>query len=319
MKIVITDAKTVTRGDLDLSPLAAFGELVVYDSTVPEELPSRIGDADALLCNKSPITRQVLEACPHLRFIGLFATGYNNIDTVCARERGIVVSNAGSYSTDSVAQQVFAYILHHANRVAAYDGFVQKGGWIASETFSPFVYDLKEIAGKTIGIFGFGSIGKKVAAIASAFGMSVLVCTRTERKEEAERYGARFVSFETLLSESDYLTVHCPLTDATKGIFDESAFSGMKPGCFFINTSRGGVLKENALKDAVQSGHLSGAAVDVLTEEPMTEACPLLGIPNLVITPHIAWAPLETRRRLLSIVCENLRAFIAGRPIHVVS
>lgn len=319
MKIVITDAKTVTKGDLDLSPLAAYGELVPYDLTSSEKLISRLKDADALLCNKSRITREVMEACPKLRYIGLFATGYNNIDISAAREHGITVCNAGSYSTDSVAQQVFAYILHQANRVADYNRFVQAGGWIQSETFSPFVYDIGELAGKTLGIFGLGSIGKKVAAIAAAFGMRVIASTRTKRPEEADRLGVRLVEFEELLAESDYLTVHCPLTEATQGLFGAEVFAKMKPGCFFINTSRGGVLDENALADAVRTGHLSGAALDVLTEEPMTASSPLLGIDNLILTPHIAWAPFETRQRLLSIVSQNLAAYLAGKPMNVVS
>lgn len=319
MKIVITDAKTVTKGDLDLSCFSDFGEVVTYELTSSDELAEHIGDADAVLCNKSQITRQVMKSCPNLRYIGLFATGYNNIDIVAAREYGITVCNAGSYSTDSVAQQVFAFILNHTTNVAAYNEFVQNKNWIRASTFSPFVFDMCELAGKTMGIFGFGSIGKKVARIANAFGMRVIVTTRTERTKDKEDYSIQYVSFQTLLAESDFLSVHTPLTEATMGLFDKSAFQAMKKGCFFINTSRGGVLDEKALAEAIRKGHLSGAGIDVLTHEPMQADCPLIGIKNITITPHVAWAPYETRQRLLSIVYNNIKAFLDGNPLHVVS
>ena len=319
MKIVITDAQTVTKGDVSLDALKDFGEIIVYPLTKQEELIERIGDADAVLTNKSRITREVIEACPNLRYIGLFATGYNNIDIEAARERGVTVCNAGSYSTNSVAQQVFAFLLHHTTNVANYNNFVQKGSWIASPTFSPFVYDMCELSGKTLGIFGFGSIGKAVAKIATAFGMRVIVNTRTERDSDKERYGIEYVDFDTLLASSDYVTVHCPLTAATTGIFDVNAFSKMKKGAYFINTSRGAVLDEAALANAVKTHHLSGASVDVLTIEPMQDDCPLLGVDGITITPHVAWAPYETRMRLLGIVYQNIENYLKGTPTNVVS
>ena len=319
MKIVITDAKTVTKGDIDLSVLSVFGEVIAYPLTAQSDLIERIGDADAVICNKSQITRDVIEACPNLRYIGLFATGYNNIDVVAAREHGVTVCNAGSYSTASVAQQVFAFILHHTTNVAGYDRFVQDGNWMKSETFSPFVFDMCELDGKTLGIFGFGSIGKAVAKIATAFGMRVIVNTRTERDADKEAYNIEYVSFDTLLEESDYITVHCPLTKDTTGVFNAQAFAKMKETCYFVNTSRGAVLDEFALADAVKNKMIRGAGIDVLSIEPMQRECPLIGVEGITITPHVAWAPYETRKRLLSIVCDNIKCFLEGKPKNVVS
>lgn len=319
MKIVITDAATVTNGDVDLSCFSEFGEVISYPLTEPDLLAQRVKDADLVLCNKSRMTREVMEEAKHLKYIGLFATGYNNIDTSAAKALGITVCNAGSYSTDAVAQLVFSFLLHHASRAAEYNNFVQQGSWIKSATFSPFVFEMTELAGKTMGIFGFGSIGKKVARIAASFGMKVLVTTRTVHREEEAEYGICFVDFDTLLSSSDVITVHCPLTDRTAGLFDSAVFSRMKQGSYFINTSRGGVLVESALAEAVKSGHLSGAGIDVLTTEPMLPDCPLLGIDAITITPHIAWAPRETRERLIGIVYDNIKAFLDGHPVHVVS
>lgn len=319
MKIVITDAKTVTKGDIDLSVLEVFGEVIAYPLTASEQLIERIGDADAVICNKSQITREVIEACPNLKYIGLFATGYNNIDVVAAREHGITVCNAGSYSTSSVAQQVFAFILHYTTNVAGYDRFVQDGNWMKSETFSPFVFDMCELDGKTIGIFGFGSIGKAVARIAKAFGMRVIVSTRTERESDKDAYQIEYVSFDTLLAESDFITVHCPLTKETTGIFNAQAFSKMKKGCFFVNTSRGAVIDEKALAEAVKNKTIAGAGIDVLSVEPMQKNCPLIAVDGITITPHVAWAPYETRKRLLGIVCDNIKCYLDGNPKNVVS
>ncbi len=319
MKIVITDAQTVTKGDISFDSFSEFGEVVIYPLTQQEELITRIGDADAVLTNKSRITRKVIERCPNLRYIGLFATGYNNIDIAAAIEHNITVCNAGSYSTNSVAQQVLAFMLNHTSNVAKYDNFVQKGSWIASPTFSPFVYDMSELSGKTLGIFGFGCIGKAVAKIASALNMRVIVYTRTERDSDRKTYDINYVDFETLLHESDYLTVHCPLTAETEGIFNSEAFSKMKKGCYFINTSRGAVIDENALANAVKSKHLSGAGIDVLSIEPMLPDCPLLNVGGITITPHVAWAPYETRKRLLAIVHSNIKNFLNGSPTNVVS
>lgn len=311
MKLLLTDTAAISsNNDLSLELFNRFGSVVSYEAIDRETLLQRVGEFDAVLCNKTVIDRAVLEAAPHLRYIGLFATGYNNIDIDCARERGVTVCNAGGYSTDAVAQQVFAYLLAHFSAVGRYNELVQQGGWISSPTFSMLCYPTDELAGKTIGIIGFGSIGQRVAEISAAFGMRVLVFTRTPR----ETPGVTFVSLDELLTLSDIVTVHCPLNEQSRLMFCAETFSKMRDGAYFINTARGGIVDEHALLEALISGKLSGAAVDVLSTEPMKSDCPLLGAPNLIITPHTAWAPLSTRRRLLEIVADNLRCFLENRP-----
>jgi glycerate dehydrogenase len=311
MKIVLTDCATVvSNNDIDLSVLEESGEVVYYPETAPELTAERIMDADVVIVNKTVVGRAEMEKATSLKLIALFATGYNNIDVKYAAERGIAVCNAGSYSTAAVAQQVFAYILAQASAVAKYDDDVKNGEWIRSRLFSFFSRPTSELAGKTLGIFGFGAIASQVARIALAFDMRVIATTRTKK----EYAGVEFVPFDELLARSDYLTVHCPLTPDTERLFDENAFSKMKDGAYFINTARGGVVVEDALIKALNSEKLSGAAVDVLTKEPMPADCKLISAKNITITPHIAWAPLETRERLLGIVVENIRSFIAGTP-----
>ncbi len=315
MKIVITDWQTVAKNDLPLEKLEALGEVEIYSLTSKEQLIDRVKDADIALCNKTVFSKEVLEKCEKLKYIGLFATGYNNIDTKFAREKGITVCNAGSYSTNAVAQHTFALLLEHMSHVGNYNKMVQDGGWCKSEVFSPFVFPLEELSGKTIGIIGFGNIAKAVAKIALAFNMKVLVYTRTEREAE----NIEFVSSDELLKRSDVVTVHCPLNDESYRMFNSESFNKFKDGAFFINTARGGVMDEVALRAALESGKLSGAAIDVLETEPMSPDCALLGAKNCIITPHIAWAPLETRLRLLDIVTENIKAFLGGNPINVVN
>ena len=315
MKIVLTDCKTITDGDLDLSLLEKFGEVVRYELTPYDKIAERIKDADAIICNKTPLNENTIKDAKNLKYIGLFATGYNNIDTKYADKRGITVCNAGSYSTDAVAQHTFAFILNHFNNVANYDAFVKDSGWINSETFSPFVFPLNELAGKTIGIIGCGSIGMKVAEIAHAFGMKVLAYSRHAGKNTYIKWTA----FNTLLAESDVVTVHCPLNEQSEKMFNRDTFTKFKNGAYFINTARGGVLDENALYDALESGKLSGAAIDVLETEPMDKDCVLMKAKNITLTPHIAWAPIETRIRLLDIVISNLENFINGTSQNVVN
>ncbi|MBE6759758.1 MAG: D-2-hydroxyacid dehydrogenase [Ruminococcaceae bacterium] len=315
MKIVITDRDTVTSGDLSLDSLERFGEVVSYGLTAPEQLIERIADADAVLCNKTQITAEVMDACPKLRYVGLFATGYNNIDVVHAAKKGITVCNAGEYSSDAVAQLTFAMLLELCTSLSRYSAYTASGGWVTSPVFSAFIHPQREIAGMTLGIVGCGSIGRRVARVAAAFGMKVLVYTRTPEKCP----DMECVSFDELLSRSDAVTVHCPLTDATAGMFNAEAFGKMKQGAFFVNTSRGGVVNEPALREALDSGRLGGAALDVLAVEPMRADCPLLGAKNLIITPHVAWAPLETRQRLLGIVESNIEGWLKGEPRNVVS
>ena len=311
MKIVLTDCATVvSNSDLDLTRLERFGEVVYYDETPTELIAERIKDADVVILNKTVIGKRELDAAKNLKLIALFATGYNNIDVKYAAERGVAVCNAGVYSTAAVAQHTFAFILEHASAVAQYDKVVRVGEWIRSRLFAVFSKPTSELAGRTLGIFGLGAIGTQVARIANAFDMRVIAYSRTPKEVD----GVEFVSFDTLLAESDYLTVHCPLTDKTAKIFNAEAFAEMKDGAYFINTARGGVIDEYALRDAVTSGKLSGAGIDVLTVEPMSPDCPLYNVPNITLTPHIAWAPIDTRKRLLDIVISNLEAFIAGTP-----
>lgn len=315
MKIVLTDAKTVTQGDLSLEPLNEFGQVVINQLTPYDKIAETVRDAEAIICNKTPLNRDTLALAENLKYIGLFATGYNNIDIEYCREKGITVCNAGSYSTDAVAQHTFALILECFNRVGDYNSFVHKGNWKNSETFSPFAYPLSELSGKTIGIVGYGSIGKAVAKIAKAFSMKVLAY----RRNPVEDGIVQFADFNTILEESDIVTIHCPLNKDSEKLFNKTTFDKMKNGSVFINTARGGVMDENALVDALGSGKLSFAGIDVLEIEPMAETCPLCGIENCIITPHIAWAPMETRERLMGIVADNLRSFINGTPKNVVS
>ena len=316
MKLLLTDRATLSHdGDLPIDVFNKFGTVVCYDRISDEELIKEIADTDILLCNKTIIDRRLMDIAPKLRYIGLFATGFNNMDIAYAKEKGITVCNAGGYSTDAVAQQTFAYILAHFSAVERYSKLVKSGGWIASPTFAMLCCPTDEIASKTIGLIGFGSIGKKVAQIALAFGMRVLVYTRTAREYD----GIEFVSLEQLLQNSDIVSVHCPLNDQSREMFNAETFDKMKDGAYFINTARGGVVNEDALLNALVSGKLSGAALDVLAVEPMSQGCVLLNAPNITITPHTAWAPLTTRKRLLGIVEDSIDCFLKGTPKNVVN
>ncbi|MBR2108851.1 MAG: D-2-hydroxyacid dehydrogenase [Ruminococcus sp.] len=315
MKIILTDAKTVTQGDLSLEPLKEFGEVVVYELTDYDEIADRVRDADAIICNKTPLNEDTLRLASKLKYIGLFATGYNNIDTDYCDKTGITVCNAGSYSSDAVCQHTFALILECMNRIGDYSSFVAEGNWKKSKTFSPFVFPLSELAGKTLGIVGYGNIGKAVGKVAKAFNMNVLAYKRNPDKNS----DVTCADFDTVLSESDIITVHCPLNESSYRLFDEKAFAKMKNGAIFINTARGAIMDEIALKNALESGKLAYAGIDVLEIEPMDKDCPICGVKNCFITPHIAWAPMETRERLMGIVCDNLRYFLSGSPKNVVN
>ena len=312
MRIVVADAETVVGNGIDLEFLKEFGEVVEYDLTPPELLIQRLQGADAVICNKVQITAQVMAACPTLKYVGLFATGYNNIDVAYAADHGITVCNVPGYSTEAVAQHTFSLLLGVTNRVHEYTATVAEGDWIRSRTFSYFPMPLIELSGKTIGIVGYGAIGRRVGDMARAFGMQVLVCGRRPIPDA----DVQQVPFEELLERADVVTMHCPLNADSEHMMNREAFAKMKPGSIFINTTRGGLVEEQALRDALDSGHLLGAGVDVLRVEPMTPDCPLYGAPRLLITPHIAWAGLETRQRLMGVVAENLRRFLAGDPIN---
>lgn len=315
MKIAILEAKTVSRGDVSFEEFYRLGEVTEYPLTPAADVVKNIGDAEAVLCNKTLFTREVLEACPNLKYIGLCATGYNNVDVAACQKLGITVCNVPEYSTSAVAQQVFSFILHFASRTSQYGEFVRGGGWVRSETFSDFVYPIQELAGKTLGIIGYGSIGRKVAAIAQTFDMKVIVNTRTAKQDSS----VKFVSIRELFGQADVITAHCPLTPETEGLINRENLEYCKPSCVIINTSRGAVVNERDLSDALNSGRIAGAALDVLCSEPMSADCPLLTAKNCIITPHIAWAALETRQRLVRIAAENLSAYIEGKPINVVS
>ena len=315
MKRVITDSATVSSGDLSFDFLKQFGEVTAYDLTAPEQLAERIYDADILLCNKTPVNRQTIGEAKNLKYIGLFATGFNNIDLELARQRNIPVCNVPGYSTDAVAQLTFAFILELANRVCQYNGLVEKGDWIKSRTFSFFPIPLFELAGKTLGIIGYGSIGQQVAKIARSFNMNVLYFNRSPKNNGT---GCQ-VSLDRLLAQSDIVSLHCPLNKESEKLINADTIAKMKQGAILINTARGAVVDELALADALNSGRLSGAGIDVLNNEPMSPDCPLLGAKNCIITPHIAWAALETRKRLLEIVEANIKAFLAGKPVNNVA
>ena len=310
MKIVLTDAQTVLDNLVNADTLKQFGEVEEFGLLRYDEVTEKIADADMVVCNKTLLDKNTLRLAKNLKYIGLFATGYNNIDIDYCKEHNVAVCNAGSYSTNAVAQHTFALILEHFNNTANYNKYVQDGLWKRSKTFSPFVYPLSELAGKTIGIVGFGNIGKAVAKIANAFEMRVIAFNRSEKQAD----GVEFVSFDTLLEQSDIVSVHCPLNSESQDMFDKNAFAKMKKGALFVNTARGGVMVEQDLFDALQSEHLGGAAIDTLRVEPMEEDCILMGAKNCIMTPHIAWAPVETRVRLMNIVADNIRAFLNGTP-----
>lgn len=315
MKIVLTDSQTVFDNKVTAEPLNEFGEVKDYGLLRYDEIANAIAEADIVVCNKTLLNEDTLKSAKNLKYIGLFATGYNNIDIDYCSKHGITVCNAGSYSTNAVAQHTFALILEHFNNTANYNQYVQDGLWKRSKTFSPFVYPLCELAGKTIGIVGFGNIGKAVAKIANAFEMNVIAYNRSEKSAE----NVKFVSLEELIENSDIVTVHCPLNTQSENMFNKETFAKMKHGALFVNTARGGVMNENDLYEALNSGHLGGACIDTLKVEPMEQNCILMQAKNCIITPHIAWAPVETRLRLMDIVTSNIRNYLNGTPTNVVN
>ena len=311
MKIAALDWYTVNiSGDIPTAQLEELGDVKIIPLTKPEETAANIGDADIVLCNKVLITKEVMDACPNIKYIGLFATGYNNVDVEYAAQKGITVCNAGQYSTNAVAQQTFAYILDRFSRVRDYDNAVKNGEWERSPAFSYFPVPTSELAGKTLAIVGYGSIGRKVAEIGAAFGMNIVISTRTKPKDCPYEVTDLFTAAE----KADVLTFHCPLTDKTAGIINSELLSHMKPTAMLVNTSRGGVVSEADLAQALNDGKIAAAYLDVLVKEPMSPDTPLKGAKNCVITPHTAWAPLETRQRLVDIVCDNIRAWQSGTP-----
>ena len=307
MKIVALDALQLM--DLDWSGLRAIDPgLVTYDATAPERVVERAKDAEILLVNKVKLTREVLEQLPALRYVGVLATGYDNVDCAAAREKGVVVTNVPGYSTDSVAQLVFALLLELCHQTGHHSDTVKAGRWANQPYYCYWDSPLIELAGKTMGIFGLGKIGRRTAQIAQAFGMKVIACSLTKKDVP----GVTWVGFDELLRESDVLSLSSPLTDQTRGLINKDALSKMKKTAFLINTSRGGLLVEQDVREALDAGVIAGAAVDVLSTEPPKADNPLIGAKNIVITPHIAWATTEARTRLLEIVRGNIAAWQAG-------
>lgn len=317
VKKVVLDGYTTSPEDETCACYRAMGDTTVYARTAPEETAARIGDAQIVLTNKVLITREVMEACPNLRYVGVLATGYNVVDIAAAKERGIVVTNVPAYSTQAVAQHAMALLLNDMSHVAAYDARVKRGDWANSPDFCFFAEPAEEIAGKTLGIIGFGHIGQAMARAALGMGMRVLVSTPHPGKSAPE--GARFVAFGELLSQSDVISLHCPLTEATRGLIGEAAIRQMKSGVRVINTARGPLVDARAMADALASGRVGCYMADVLDQEPPRADDPLLHAPHTVLTPHVAWAPRQTRERLVRVAVENVRAFLNGEPQNVVS
>lgn len=325
MKIVILDGHALNPGDLSWEPLNQFGSVTKYERTPAELTAQRIGDAEIVFLNKVSITREILEQCKNLKYIGILATGYNVVDIKAAREFGVTVTNIPAYSTMAVAQHTFSLLFALTNFVAEHNSSVLNRGWMNCPDFCYWNHPLTEIAGKTFGIVGFGSIGQRVAKIASAFGLKVLVYTRTASKVDdynksvPQEFQVKNVSLDDLLGSSDIVSLHCPLTSENKEMINSDSIQKMKDGAILLNTGRGPLICEKAVRQALDCGKLGGFAADVLTSEPMADDNPLFDAPNCVITPHIAWAAKETRVRLFDIALENIRAFLKGEPINVVN
>ncbi len=316
MKIVILDAYAANPGDLSWDEFAALGELTVYDRTAPEDVAARIGDAEVVFINKVRLTDDIFAACPNLKLVSILATGYNIVDLAAAKRRGITVCNVPGYSTRAVVQMTFALLLEICQQVGLHSGAVHTGRWQTCPDFCFWDRPLIELDGKTMGIVGYGAIGSAVGTVAQALGMKLLV---TARHEKPVPEGARFVSLPELLAQSDVVSLHCLQTAENARMIDAGALAQMKDGAILLNTARGGLLDEQAVADALRSGKLLAAGMDVVSAEPIRADNPLLTAPNCFLTPHIAWAPLETRRRLQTISAENLRAFLAGKPQNVVN
>ncbi|MBA2861888.1 D-2-hydroxyacid dehydrogenase [Methanococcus maripaludis] len=316
MKIVVLDGYTMNSGDLSWENLEELGELTIYDRTSESEVIERISDSEIVITNKIIIDKAVFEKCKNIKYVGVTATGYNVVDTNLAKELGIVVTNVPAYSTDSVAQAVFSYILEHVQNVSKYNESVKSGTWVNSKDFSYRKFPIIELAGKNLGIIGFGAIGKKVAEIGIAFGMNVFVNTRTVSNTNLN---VKFVSKEEIFKNSDFLTLHCPLTDETKELVDEKTLKLMKKSAMLINTGRGGLVNEKDLADALNLDNIARAGLDVLSTEPPKENNPLINAKNTIITPHIAWASYEARKRLMDVTVNNVKSFIEGNPINIVN
>lgn len=318
MKIVILDGYTENPGDLSWEGFEAIGELTVYDRTKHEEIISRIGNAEIVITNKTPLDVNVFDACPSIKYIGVLATGYNVVDVNAAKERNIIVTNIPTYGTAAVAQFTFALLLEICHHVGKHSEAVKSGRWSKCADFCFWDYPLIELAGKTFGCIGYGRIGQNAASVAQSFGMKVIAYDEYQNKS-LENENMRYADLDTLLAEADVISLHCPLLPSTKGIINKDTISKMKKGVIIINTSRGPLIVEEDLKKGLEDGKIYYAAMDVVSTEPIAEDNPLLTAPNCIITPHIAWAPKESRKRLLDIAVSNLEAYLSGNPVNVVN
>ncbi|EPH60300.1 MULTISPECIES: D-2-hydroxyacid dehydrogenase [Enterococcus] len=319
MKIVVLDGYALNPGDLAWQGFEKLGEVTVYDRTSytdKQEIIERIGDAEAILTNKTPITADVLKACPQLTYIGVLATGYNVVDFAAAKEQGITVTNIPSYSTNAVAQATFALLLEVTNQVGHHNRSVHQGDWQTSKDFSYWQTPLMELAGKTIGLIGYGAIAQAVATIAHAFQLKVIYFNHRPKPAQAD--WAKQVSLAELYQEADIISLHVPQFPETEKMIDRTALAQMKSSAILINTARGGLIDEAAVAEALKTGQIAALAADVVSKEPIAADNPLLQTPNCYLTPHIAWAPVETRRRLMGIAVANLSGFKAGTPQNVV-
>lgn len=318
MKIVVLDGYALNPGDLSWEGIKEMGDVVVHDRTSPDQIVERSRGADVLFTNKTPVREAVIRQLPDLKFIGVLATGYNIIDVKAARERGVIVSNIPDYGSYSVAQLTLALLLELCHHVQRHSDSVHEGKWASSKDWCFWDYPLVELAGKTMGIIGFGSIGQKVGDMATAFGMKLLGTARRQ-SDQSHRKNFRWADIGELLEESDVVSIHCPLTPDTEGMINAQSLRRMKKHAFLINTSRGPIIVDQDLADALNDGVISGAGIDVLSVEPPPNDNPLFNAKNCIITPHIAWATREARKRLMDMAANNLRAFVKGSPVNVVS
>lgn len=318
MKIVVLDGYTLNPGDISWEGMEAFGDVTVYDRTKAEEVVERIGDAEVVYTNKTPITKETLDACPNVKFIGVLATGYNIVDIAAAKEKGIPVSNIPTYGTAAVSQYAIALLLELCHHIGEHSDAVKAGEWTSNPDWCFWKYPLVELDGKTMGIIGFGRIGQDTGKIAQALGMKVLAYDAFKRPE-LESETCHYVDLDTLLKESDVISLHCPLFPDTEGIINKDTIAKMKDGVMIINDSRGPLIVEKDLREALDSGKVAGAAVDVVSTEPIEMDNPLIGAKNVIITPHIAWAPKESRQRLMNIAVDNLKCYVENKPQNVVN
>lgn len=322
-KAVILDGYTLNPGDLDWKPLQELADFEIYDRTTYsiEEAPliiERAKDAEVILTNKTPLTKEILDELPMLKYIGVLATGYNVVDVEAAKERNITVTNIPSYGTDTVAQAAIALLLELCHRTGDHSNAVKNGEWTNSPDFCFWNHPIIELSGKTMGIIGYGQIGQTTSRIAQAFGMKVLAYNRT-REKVIETESVRYATLEVLYREADVIMLHCPLTEENEGFINKESIELMKDGVLIVNNARGALINEADLADALNRGKVAGAGLDVVSEEPISEDNPLLKAKNCIITPHIAWASLEARQRLLDIAVENLSKYLEGNPINVVN